>query len=164
MAMFVHLTPETNSARIRRTGIRAGRRAAHEAGWGVFALPVSANFAASHQWLRELKRFHRGVFVGVYFRIADHEPVRLGRYRQGHRRVTAAEASALFTAEAGPDGWEVIIPRRIAPSELHRIRPLPQLVGWRFSPESKGKPPFCVCTYCTRGEYGSRRLRARLSR
>ena len=36
---------------------------------------------------------------------------------------------------------------------------LPQVVSWRYSPRAKGKPPFCTCTYCTRGEYGAARMR-----
>ena len=41
-------------------------------------------------------------------------------------------------------------------------RVLPQVVGWRYFPAAKGKPPFCTCKFCTRGEYGARRLRERL--
>lgn len=76
--------------------------------------------------------------------------------------MTAAEAVAAFAAAEDAQGWEVVIPRRIAADELHRVRRLPQVVGWRFSPESKGKPPFCTCRFCTRGEYGAQRLRVRL--
>ena len=68
----------------------------------------------------------------------------------------AAEAVAEFTAAEDPQGWEVVIPRRVEAGELHRVRHLPQVVGWRFFPESKGMPVFCTCRFCTRGEYGSR--------
>jgi len=34
-------------------------------------------------------------------------------------------------------------------------------LGWRYSPSAKGKPPFCTCKLCTRGEYGARQLRER---
>jgi hypothetical protein len=56
----------------------------------------------------------------------------------------------------------VVIPRRIESGEIHRVRALPQVLGWRFSPDAKGKRPFCTCKYCTRGEFGARKLRARL--
>ncbi len=59
-------------------------------------------------------------------------------------------------------GWEVIISRRIAAEEIHRVRSVPQVVGWRYDPGARGKPPYCTCKYCTRGEYGTRRLRERL--
>ena len=162
MAMFVHIAPEAALARIRRNGISRSRRALGTSSGGVFAVPVTRNFYISHQWLRELKRRGGGTFVGVYFRVADDEPVWVGHYNQRRRRMTAAEAAAEFMAAENREGWEVIIPRRIEAREIHRTRPLPQVLGWRYFPEAKGRPPFCPCAYCTRGEYGARRLRARL--
>lgn len=162
MAMFVHLAPESRVALIRRNGIRRVRRAVGDFPGGVFAVPVTRNFYVSHQWLRELKRRNQGAISGVYFRVPDGEQVWVGHYRQRHRWLSAAEAVGEFDAAEDAQGWEVVIPRRIDADEVHRIRQLPQVVGWRFSPESKGKPPFCTCKFCTRGEYGSRRLRERL--
>jgi len=162
MAMFVHLTPESRLAVIRRNGIRRDRRAVGEFPGGVFAVPVTRNFSVSHQWLRELKRRNQGAFAGVYFRLPDAEQVWVGHYRQTHRWMSAAEAVGEFDSAADAQGWEVIIPRRIKAGELHRVRTLPQVVGWRFSPESKGKPPFCTCKFCNRGDYGIRRMRERL--
>ena len=162
MAMFVHLTPESRVAVIRRNGIRRDRRPVGTSPGGVFAVPVTRNFSVSHQWLRELKRRNQGAFAGVYFRIPDDERVWVGHYRKNHRWMSAAEAVGEFDAAVDAQGWEVIIPRRIEASELHRVRTLPQVVGWRFSPESKGKPPFCTCKFCNRGDYGIRRMRERL--
>ena len=162
MEMFVHLTPESRVAVIRRNGIRRGRRAVGDSPGGVFAVPVTRNFSVSHQWLRELKRRNQGAFAGVYFRVPDGEQVWVGHYRMNHRWMSAAEAVGEFDAAADAQGWEVVIPRRIEAGELHRIRTLPQVIGWRFSPESKGKPPFCTCKFCNRGEYGIRRMRERL--
>jgi hypothetical protein len=162
MAMFVHLTLESSVSRIRRNGIARLRQAAGETHKGVFAVPVTRNFYASHQWLRELKRRNQGPLAAVYFRIPDEELVWLGHYNQVHRWVTAAEAIALFAAADDPLGWEVVIPRRIEINEIHKTRPLSQVIGWRFSPAAKGKPPFCTCKFCTRGEYGSAKLRRRL--
>jgi hypothetical protein len=144
--------------RIRRNGIAPGRHSG-----GVFAMPVTRNFYVSHQWLRELKRRGARTFVGVYFRVPDGQVVEVGRYGRPHQTMTAAKAAAMFMGDGNRDGWEVIIPRRIAATEIHRVRTLPQVIGWRFYPEAKGKRPFCPCRYCTRGEYGAARLRARFT-
>jgi hypothetical protein len=162
MAMLVHLAPESRVARIRRNGIARMRGAVGASPRGVFAVPVTRNFYASHQWLRELKRRNQGPVVGVYFRIPDEQLVWVGHYGQAHRWLSAAEAVAQFTAADDPLGWEVVIPRRIEADEIHRTRRLPQVVGWRFSPKAKGKRPFCTCKFCTRGEYGAAKLRKRL--
>ncbi len=98
MALFVHLTPESRVARIRRNGIRRLRKPAGNFPGGVFAAPVTRDFSVSHQWLRELKRSHAGPIVGVYFRVPDDERVWVGHYGQAHRSRTAAEAVAVFEA------------------------------------------------------------------
>ena len=162
MAMFVHLAPETRVAQIRRNGIARLRRAAGASPRGVFAVPVTNNFYASHQWLRELKRRNKGPIAGIYFRISDEEPVWIGHYGQAYRRLSASEAVAQFALADDPLGWEIVIPRRIEASEIHRTRRLPQVISWRFFPKAKGKPPFCTCKFCTRGEYGAAKLRKRL--
>lgn len=162
MAMFVHLAPASRVPVIRRNGVSRLRRAAGDFPGGVFAVPVSRNFFVSHQWLRELERRNQGPLAGVYFRIPDDEQVWVGHYRLAHRWMSAADAVAEFAAAEDAQGWEVVIPRRIEAGELHRVRQLSQVIGWRFSPESKGKPPFCTCKFCTRGEYGARRMRERL--
>jgi hypothetical protein len=162
MTMFVHLAPESRVALIRRNGIGRLRKGIGERPGGIFAMPVTRNFYVSHQWLRELKRRGQGVVAGIYFRISDSESVWVGHYGQAHRKMTAAEATAEFMAAENREGWEVIIPRRVEAKAIHRVRSLPQVVGWRYSPGAKGKPPVCTCRYCTRGEYGSARLRARL--
>jgi hypothetical protein len=162
MPIFVHLAPESRTARIRRNGISRVRKAAAERPGGIFAVPVTRNFYVSHQWLRELKRRGQGSIVGVYFRIPDEEPVWIRHYSRGHQPMTAAQAVAEFVAAENAEGWEVIIPRRINAKEIHRVRSLPQVVGWRYFPGARGNRPFCTCKYCTRGEYGARRLRERL--
>jgi hypothetical protein len=159
--MFVHLAPESRSALIRRNGIRRLRKPFGIHPGGVFAVPVVRNFSVSHQWLRELKRRNAGAIVGVYFRIDDAELVWMGHYGQNHKALTAAESVGEFDSADDPQGWEVIIPRRIDASEIHRVRALPQIVGWRYSPTAKGKKPFCACRFCTRGEYGAKKLRDR---
>ena len=123
---------------------------------------MTRNFYISHQWLRELKRRNQGGIVGVSFRVPDEEEVWVGHYSQHHRWMSAAETVAAFLSAADARGWEVVIPHRIEAAEVHRVRQLPQVVGWRFSPTAKGKPPYCTCKFCTEGEYGARRLRDRL--
>ena len=162
MAMFVHLTTESRVPGIRRNGVSRLRKAVGSSPSGVYAVPVTRNFYASHQWLRELKRRNEGPIAGIYFRVPDEQLVWIGHYGQAHRLVTAAEAIAQFTKADDAAGWEVVIPRRIEADEIHKTRGLPQVIGWRFSPTSKGKPPFCTCKFCTRGEYGSAKLRKRL--
>jgi len=160
--MFVHLTNESCIARILRSGIACVRKGVGKSPEGVYAVPVTRNFYASHQWLRELRRSNRGPVAGVYFRVPDSEHVWLGHYGQAHRLLTAAEAAAHFTKADDPMGWEVVVPRRIEADEIHKTRRLRQVIGWRFFPKAKGKPPFCTCKFCTRGEYGSAKLRRRL--
>ncbi len=160
--MFVHLAPEKRVPVILRNGIRRMRRARGDFPGGVFAVPVTRNFYVSHQWLRELKRQNQAVIAGIYFRIPDSEQVWVGHYGQAHRWMTSAEAVAAFMNAEDAYGWEVIIPRAIEARELHRTRQLKQVIGWRISPGAKGKPPFCTCKFCTRGDYGAKRLRERL--
>jgi hypothetical protein len=162
MPLFVHLTAESRIPRIRRNGIARLRKAVGRSHEGVYAVPVTRNFYASHQWLRELKRRNQGPISGVYFRVPDEQLVWVGHYGQAHRFVTAAEAIAQFMEADDPFGWEVIVPRRIEADEIHKTRRLPQVIGWRFYPKAKGKPPFCACKFCTRGEYGSAKLRRRI--
>jgi hypothetical protein len=162
MPMFVHLAPESRVSLIRRNGIGRLHKSRGEHPGGIFAMPVTRNFYVSHQWLRELKRRGQGAIAGIYFRIPDDERIWVGHYGQAHQSMTASEAVAEFSVAEGREGWEVIIPRRILAKEIHRVRSLPQVVGWRYSPTAKGKPPYCTCKYCTRGDYGAARLRARL--
>lgn len=161
MATFVHFAPESAVAQIRRRGIaRSRRQATNGRPRGTFAVPVTRSFYLSHQWLRELKRRSGRSIMAVYFRVPDDELVWVGHYNQAHRRMTAAAAAAVFMAAENREGWEVVIPRRIEAREIQRTKVLPQVLGWRYFPEAKGKRP-CPCEYCTRGEYGARRLRAR---
>jgi hypothetical protein len=161
MAMFVHLTTESRISQIRKNGISRLRKAVAVPTKGVFAVPVTRDFYASHQWLRELKRRNRGPIAGIYFRLPDNQPVWLGHYGQGHRLVAAAEAVAQFALTKDSRGWEVIVPRRVEANEIHKVRQLPQVIGWRFYPTAKGKTP-CTCEFCIRGDYGAAKLRRRL--
>lgn len=158
MSLFVHITREAWLSRIQRGGVRRARGAL-----GVYAVPVVANYFVTHQWLREMARWHVGPLAAVYFRVPDDEPVLVGRYNEPHRSLTAAEAATLFRDESSRLGWQVVVPRRIGADEIHRVRRLRQIVGWRYSPESHGSRP-CACPRCQFGQYGGRRLRERLGR
>lgn len=130
MAIFVHLTPEKNVSTILRTGITRFRRQDDHPG-GIFAMPAARNFYVSHQWLAELKERGHLRVAGLYFHIPDSEIVWVGHYRGSHRRMTASEATALFIHEQRPRGFEVIVPRKIKPREIHRIHHLPQVFPLR---------------------------------
>ena len=157
MAMFVHLTLESRVKLILRNGIRRLRQQG-DGKRGIFAMPVTRNFYVSHQWLRELKRGNSGPIVGVYFRIADSETVSVGHYNSTHQNLTAAEAVSEIMSSQSPEGFEVIVRRAIEPEEIHRVRELPQVVGWRYFPQSHGRSP-CGCPFCQRGQYGAKKLR-----
>ncbi|WP_031068628.1 HEAT repeat domain-containing protein [Streptomyces sp. NRRL WC-3742] len=165
MAMFVHLTSAANAPRIRRAGIRAespGQGGLH----GVYCFPVLPSYTLTHQWLRELARFGpKGSLVAVHVRLDDDEQVLTGHYgdkwTDGQRWCSAAEAVARIGALADPRGWEVVLPRAVTAREVHRIRAVPQVAGWRYVPGAHGSRP-CNCQGCrSRGGYGDRRLRER---
>jgi hypothetical protein len=58
-----------------------------------------------------------------------------------------------------------MLPRRVAPGEIVRVRALPKAIGWRYFPDAKGKAPWlCDCDFCTvRGEVKAKRQRARVA-
>ena len=97
--------------------------------------------------------------IGVYFRAPDDQPVWVGHSGQAHRWLSASEAVAQFAAADDPFGWEVVLPRRIEAKEIHNTRRLRQVIGWRFHPQAKGKPPLCRCKFCSgkrlQGWYGN---------
>jgi hypothetical protein len=161
MALFVHLAAESQLARIRRNGITRMRRAAGALPRGVFAAPVTSNFYASHQWVRELRRRNKGRWLALTSASRRAASLRRSLWT-GSSLLIHAEAVAHFASADDPLGWEVLIPRRIEAKEIHRTRRLTQVVGWRFYPKAKGKPPFCTCKFCARGEYGAAKLRRRL--
>ncbi len=155
MASFVHVTAEEDLARIRRSGLRPGRGQA-----GVYAVPVTPDFMGSHQWLREIGRWKCGRrMAAVYFRIPGGTPVVFGRYNQHHTAGTADEAVAALLAAADPLGFETIVQRAVRADEITSVKAMRQITGWRYFPAAKGRPPFCTCDYCQRGQPFSRRLR-----
>jgi hypothetical protein len=155
--MFVHLAPETQSKAILRSGIRLPRSRSP----GIYAMPVTRNYFISHQWLRELKRNGQRTFVAIHFRIPDDEIVQVGHYRNPKLTAEAAEAIGMILRSPDAEGYEVVIPRAITPREIHAVRTVRQVVGWRYYPGSHRKRP-CGCPVCQpRGEIKSRKLRDR---
>lgn len=177
MPVLVHLTRHDNLPAIRRSGIAPGKQTKR-----VYAMPVTRNFQISHQWLRELRGGAGGTMVAVYFRVPDDEPVEIGHFGSARQGMSAAQAVAvMLTAEtvdptaaraaddrsravkagrrlpSSPEGFEVLLSRRIQPSEILRVKVPPQVVGWRHRPGANGASPcFCIC--CERGRPGVGKL------
>lgn len=122
-------------------------------------MPVVPDFVVTHQWVRELRRWERQEeLIAVHFRIPDTEPVLVGHYTREMKEMTAAEASHLIATVKAPLGYQVLIQRAIRPKELHAIRTIRQVVGWRYRPGSNGTRPV-VCMDCDRGQWGVQRLK-----
>jgi len=96
--------------------------------------------------------------VCVQFRIPDEDPVLVGPYNGEKVEMTAAEAAHAVRIHTDPMGLEVLIPRKINPKEITRTYLAPRVTGWRYYPSAKGKPPFCRCRWCNRGEIRAQRL------
>lgn len=185
MSLFVHLTSEKNAKSIQRHGIRFEKVNGYRLPY-IYAMPVTRNFLISHQWLRELKRSGQRTFVGVYFRLPDDEQVLVSHYNTVAKPMTAAQAVALLMGiegndpqaarerdrnsrgvksghklPASPEGYQVMIQRPIAAREILKIRALPQLLGWRYSPGAHGKAPV-ISLPMERGAYGVTKLRKRV--
>lgn len=185
MPIFVHLASHRSLRSIRRSGIRLVKRGGGRAR-GVYALPVTRNFQVAHQWLRELRRHGGGTMLAVYFRLPDEEAVEIGHFGGPYVETTAAEAAAtMLEAErldpaaaraadsrskavrygrrlpSSPEGFEVVIPRAVSPSEILRVKGLPQVVGWRYRPGANGTPPVAFME-AERGAWGLRRLERRV--
>jgi len=152
MAQFVHIFDAREQASIRRSGIKAGRHTR-----GVYCMPVMKDYTATHQWMRELRRFNKVPHKAVQFRIKDSEIVSIGRFNSESLDVTASIAVAIISRHKAPFGLEVVIPRAIKTSEIMKFYTPPKTVGWRYWPEAHGTEP-CRCDYCLRGEPYSRRL------
>jgi hypothetical protein len=155
--VVVHITDEKNAASVLRAGIRLPK----EAG-AIYLMPMLQSHFISHQWIRELRRRGSRVLAGVYFRLPSTEIVWAGKYHEPHREVPLADAVKELRALSDPLGYEVFVTRKISPSEIERVRSLPQGVGWRYKPHAHGKP-LCACPVCLpRGSARSKAIRERL--
>src|SRR4051812_31039527 len=155
MPRFIHLAPESVVKRIRRNGIQPTRIR----GWDrlppgrdrlVWSFPVMPSYTISHQWLRELKREGIKTLLAVVFRIDDDEVVFARHYSEVPSEMSAAAAVGIILAHPEPLGYEVMIPRRIRPSEIVAVRHVPQKLGWRTRPRRRPgeEVSFCTCPVC----------------
>lgn len=158
MALLVHLAAAGDVAHIRRVGLSARRSRASTR--GIFAMPLLPDFYASHQWLREVKRWSAGsTIVAIDFRIPDDEMVLVGHYSEPHLELQVSEAVRVIMDAADARGYEILVSRSIGARDIHRIRGVPQVVGWRYSPDAHGTRP-CGCPMCvTPGLPGARKIR-----
>jgi hypothetical protein len=165
MPMLVHIADARNTRGIAKTKIKGNkRRVPTKQGFvelrnAVYCMPVLKDYFTSHQWLRELKRDGTRTMVGVYFRLHSEEKIWFGRYNEPHFEMPLGEAIKRVMERKDALGFEIIVPRSIDGKEIHRVKPLPQLLGWRFYPKAHGRKP-CLCRGCIgRGEIKSKRLR-----
>jgi hypothetical protein len=154
VAVLTHLIPANLAARARKNGLKAG---AH----GLYCMPLLPNYFISHQWMRELKR--RGVrsFVAIDFRVRSDEKIAIGHYNHEKVTTTVGKAIADMMRAKDPRGWELILPRSVAATEIVNVRPVARVVGWRYFPGAHARKP-CACGYCLKGDYNSRSIRQRL--
>ncbi|MCC2548221.1 hypothetical protein LJY25_17355 [Hymenobacter sp. BT175] len=158
MPLLVHLADANDAARILRGGIKIGKGSP-----GVYFMPLTPDFYASHQWLRELRRGGARSFVGIQFRLPDDEEVWFGKYGTRHCKGALGAAIGEFMQLGDKLGYEFLIERRIEPGEIRKVVALPQVVGWRYSPDSHQRETLCACPMCiSRGEIRSRIKRDRL--
>jgi hypothetical protein len=158
VTLLVHITAENLAKRLARNGI------APVNGY-VWAFPVLESYTLTHAWSREMKRLGRTSLAAITFRVPDGETVLARHYLEQPREMTAAEAVGVIRGQADPRGYEIMLPRRVAASEIVRVRALPKAVGWRYSPNAKGKAPWvCDCVMCRpQGEVKAARQRARVA-
>ncbi|WP_194896474.1 HEAT repeat domain-containing protein [Catenulispora pinisilvae] len=162
MAWFVHLTPEKNAARVRRSGLSpVSRSRGDDPRPGLYCTPLLGDYTLTYQWSREIKRWKSPRLVAVHFRIPDDTAVTVGYYGNVPQEVTAAQAVARFLSLSPEEmrGYEVFLRRGVAAQEIRRIRSLNRPVGWRYEPTAHGRRP-CPCPACmARGEYRISRIR-----
>jgi hypothetical protein len=96
--------------------------------------------------------------VAVHFRVPDGDEVWVGHYGRPPVLSTAVAAAALIMGAEDPRGYEMFVPRKIAAKEIHRLRPVNPVTGWRYKPGMHGTPP-CGCSACAYGTYGAARVR-----
>ena len=118
MVSFIHIADKNDEQAILRSGIRATKRRTGVR--GVYATPVVPNFAATHQWARELKRRGIKTLICVQFRVPDEELVLIGEYNGEKLEMTAANALGTVLNHTDPMGLEVVIPRKVMPKEIMR--------------------------------------------
>jgi hypothetical protein len=98
--------------------------------------------------------------MAVNFRIDSQERVQVGHYGTKAQQMALAQAIHCLMTVDDPQGYEIVIPRSILPTEIHSVRYVRPVVGWRYMPHAHGKP-FCTCPSCIPpGQIKGRKLRA----
>jgi hypothetical protein len=122
------------------------------------------SYVLTHSWSRELKRSGATTLAAVMFRVPSPEPVFARHFSETARLTTAADAVGLTGVMGDPRGFEIMVPRRIAPHEIMRVRTVFKAVCWRYWPGAKGKPmKTCDCPICMpRGAVKAKRYRERV--
>ena len=153
MPVLLHIADARNGRSIRRLGLKAGRR-------GLYALPVTGDFMATHQWARELKRSGWNRALAVYFRMPSRTPVRAGHYNEGHEVLALGAAIARYLDRGQQLGYEIVLGTSVPRRNILKTKALRRPPGWRYFPEAKGSKP--VVGWYNRGDYGAARMRSRL--
>ena len=96
--------------------------------------------------------------TGILPAIPDDTQVYIGKFNEDHLEVSAARSVGIARVHDAPLGLEVILPRKVSPSEIISIYSLPKMTGWRYAPNAKGNKP-CPCDYCQRGEPYSAKIK-----
>ncbi|WP_433351573.1 hypothetical protein ACQP25_00855 [Microtetraspora malaysiensis] len=158
MTLLVHVTAAKNVRSVRRAGIRADS-IGHGGMTGVYCLPVLPSYQITYQWVRELRRGGQRAMIAVHFRVPDDEPVLAGHYNRPPLQLSSAEAAALVAEQQDARGYELFLPRPVSAKEIHRVRSVNQVTGWRYMPGAHGSPP-CACPVCNpSGGYGAAKVR-----
>jgi hypothetical protein len=149
MITFVHLVPEKEVKSILRSGIKTSEVYGKEIKNGVFCMPLTQDYFATYQWLRELKRKGQNKFLAIHFKVPDNEEVLFGHYgnREDNKKVTASEAVKLMMESENKQGIEIIINRKIDKKEIVKTVHINNNVGWRYYPGSHARK-LCKCTGC----------------
>lgn len=171
MPILVHLTSHKNIQKILRSGIVGTSTTVYcdeqqykKISKAVYCMPVLQNYYISHQWLRELKRGGQKKIVGIYFKLESKELVLVGRYNEPHIQLTVDRAIDLIMHDPEQQGYELIVPRAIKKNEIHKIKELSQVLGWRYYPKAHSSQPNCACSMCLpKGSIKSKKLRERLA-
>jgi hypothetical protein len=139
--------PRAHHGRKSRKAYRAQR---HHYCTGVrLAFPILESYTLTQSWSREMKRTGRATLSAISFRVPDNEIVFAWHYREQSQAMTAAEAVGYIRGRSDPRGYEIMLPRRVNPNDIVRVRVLPKAIGWRYYPETKGKAPWlCDCEVC----------------
>ncbi|EDY84371.1 hypothetical protein VDG1235_4002 [Verrucomicrobiia bacterium DG1235] len=154
MPLLVHITDQKNAASILRSGIKLGKYSRF-----VYFMPISSDYSVSYQWGRELKRQGIKNYAAVHFRLPDDELVWSGKYNKGHTQLPLSEAIGRFLKSEDLMGYEFYLERKVPQKEIVRVRNLTRPIGWRYSPDVKGRTP-CYCPACgTIGEPNSAKAR-----